>query len=428
MQEEKYEEVWGALMGARDQDPTSINLYDSNRTLWNDTLDYINQYTDTGTSVSPEYYDVHKRLAGEPLSEGMAELMANYDPTTATQEQYNQLVSKWREANPKGPTETGNDHRNRAASAIRGYIASKNSREIVEQVERGDVRIMDTDKVSSIVASLMENPPPGLFENINNNYGILNDEAKREVLTSIVNSTVQSREMERYRDPETGEAIISTSDLGLDWYDESGNLKDDSDWWGDEDDGGILDNVITGRVTSHPFTNFGQEAQKGGRLEGVSIVDLINNKEFEDWVDTKGPFRMTRHGKNMFLELAGQFNNEFGRNPTVLEAMQFRKDGNLNLMSDDPSVGFTTSMNIRLIPENWIDNYNEPGQLEGIFALLNGGNVTPERAVARTSGWAKFGNIAGNIVASAAGAALSGGATTLGQKGGTAAAGGLGWK
>ena len=428
MQEEKYEEVWGALMGARDQDPTSINLYDSNRTLWNDTLDYINQYTDTGTSVSPEYYDVHKRLAGEPLSEGMAELMANYDPTTATQEQYNQLVSKWREANPKGPTETGNDHRNRAASAIRGYIASKNSREIVEQVERGDVRIMDTDKVSSIVASLMENPPPGLFENINNNYGILNDEAKRAVLTSIVNSTVQSREMERYRDPETGEAIISTSDLGLDWYDESGNLKDDSDWWGDEDDGGILDNVITGRVTSHPFTNFGQEAQKGGRLEGVSIVDLINNKEFEDWVDTKGPFRMTRHGKNMFLELAGQFNNEFGRNPTVLEAMQFRKDGNLNLMSDDPSVGFTTSMNIRLIPENWIDNYNEPGQLEGIFALLNGGNVTPERAVARTSGWAKFGNIARNIVASAAGAALSGGATTLGQKGGTAAAGGLGWK
>ena len=432
MQEEKYEEVWGALMGARDQDPTSINLYDSNRTLWNETLDYINQYTDTGTSVSPEYYDVHKRLAGEPLSEGMAELMANYDPTTATQEQYNQLVSKWREANPKGPTETGNDHRNRAASAIRGYIASKNSREIVEQVERGDVRILDTDKVSSIVASLMENPPPGLFENINGNYGILNDEAKREVLTSIVNSTVQGREMERYRDSETGEAIISTSDLGLDWYDASGNLKDDSDWWGDEDTGlfdGISD-AVTGDVATSPFVSFFKAAQKGGDLEGVSIVDLINNKEFKDYVDKKGDFRMTRHGKNMFLELAGQFNNEFGRNPTVLEAMQFRASGKLNLMSGDPSVGFTTSMNIRLIPENWIDNYNEPGQLEGIFALLNGGNVTPERAVARTSGWAKFGNIAGNIVASGVGAfATATGANLGGPKpstGGGGGGGGLG--
>ena len=137
---------------------------------------------------------------------------------------------------------------------------------------------------------------------------------------------------------------------------------------------------------------------------------------------------MLRHGENKFREFAGQYNEMFGRNPTVREAMLFKKNGgNLNLLSDDPSVGFTTSMNIRLIPENWIDNYNEPGQLEGIFALLNGGNVTPERAVARTSGWAKFGNIAGNIVASAAGAALSGGATSLGQAGGKAAAGGLGW-
>ena len=397
MQEEKYEEVWGALMGARDQDPTSINLYDSNRTLWNETLDYINQYTDTGTSVSPEYYDVHKRLAGEPLSEGMAELMANYDPTTATQEQYNQLVSKWREANPKGPTETGNDHRNRAASAIRGYIASKNSREIVEQVERGDVRILDTDKVSSIVASLMENPPPGLFENINGNYGILNDEAKREVLTSIVNSTVQSREMEQYRDPETGEAIISASDLGLDWYDASGDLKDDTSGWFVKTAGHHFEDKSIER--------FIEASQRGGDLEGVSVIDLLNNKEYENYVDDKDDFRMTQHGKKMFRELAGQFNETFGRNPTVLEAFMFKESGGqLNLMSGDPSVGFTTSMNIRLIPENWIDNYNEPGQLEGIFALLNGGNVTPERAVARTSGWAKFGNIAGNIVASGVGA------------------------
>jgi len=405
MQEEKYEEVWGALMGARDEDHTMINIYNSNRTLWNETLDYINQYTDTGTSVTPEYYDVHKRLAGKPLTEGMAELMANYDPTTATQEQYNQLVSKWREANPKGPTETGNDHRNRAASAIRGYIASKNSREIVEQVERGDLHIMDTGKVTSIVASLMENPPPGLFENINSNYGILNDEAKREVLFSIVNSTAQRREIEQYVDPETGEAIITADDLGVGWYDASGNLKDeDANWFSD---------VAT--QEKDMLDAFLYESEPGARLEGVDIIELIEAKPYEKWVDDDDEFRMLRHGENKFREFAGQYNEMFGRNPTVREAMLFKKNGgNLNLMSDDPSVGYSTSMNIRLIPENWIDNYNEPGQLEGIFALLNGGNVTPERAVARTSGWAKFGNIAGNIVASGVGAFATATGTNLG--------------
>ena len=37
-QEEKYSTVWGALMGARNDEATAINLYDSDRQLWNNTF------------------------------------------------------------------------------------------------------------------------------------------------------------------------------------------------------------------------------------------------------------------------------------------------------------------------------------------------------------------------------------------------------
>ena len=117
----------------------------------------------------------------------------------------------------------------------------------------------------------------------------------------------------------------------------------------------------------------------------------------------------------MLNKFNSAFNLKFGRNPTVREAVVFRNTGELDLESDDPSAGYVTSMNIRLVPENWIDNYNEPGQLEGIFALLNGGNVTPERNVGRTSGWSKFGNIAGGIVGAAAGAFAGGVGAKVGE-------------
>ena len=97
----------------------------------------------------------------------------------------------------------------------------------------------------------------------------------------------------------------------------------------------------------------------------------------------------------------------------------FKKTGSIDLNSTQSGMGIKYDMNVRLVPENWIDNYNEPGQLEGIFALLNGGNVTPERNVGRTSGWSKFGNIAGSIVGAAAGAFAGG----LGAGAGKALAG-----
>ena len=87
----------------------------------------------------------------------------------------------------------------------------------------------------------------------------------------------------------------------------------------------------------------------------------------------------------------------------MTEMLYFKKKGSIDLNSTQGGMGIKHDMNVRLVPENWIDNYNEPGQLEGIFALLNGGNVTPERNVGRTSGWSKFGNIAGGIVGAAAG-------------------------
>ena len=397
MQEEKYEEVWGALMGARDEDHTMINIYDSNRTLWNETLEYINSYSGAGTSISEDRYYVYRTLSGKKIDPNMSALMEQFPNYDTSGENFQEFVEAWGALPGNEPKEgeKGFDRWFKAESAADEHRRILEAKTVMQRIDLGELSILDTDNLSAMVASLMENPPPGLFENINNNYGILNDEAKREVLSSIINSTVQRREIEQYVDPETGKAIITADDLGVGWYDASGNLKDEDVNW--------FSNVAS--KEEDMLDDFLFESAPGARLEGVNIIELIEQKPYKNWVDDDGKFRMLRHGENKFREFAGQYNKMFGRNPTVREAMLFKKNGgNLNLMSDDPSVGFTTSMNIRLIPENWIDNYNEPGQLEGIFALLNGGNVTPERAVARTSGWAKFGNIAGNIVASGVGA------------------------
>jgi hypothetical protein len=217
-----------------------------------------------------------------------------------------------------------------------------------------------------------------------------------------------NRELDRFRDPDTGEAKMDLHQLGLDdWYKSDGSLdRDKTQDWFKEEDTGWFDSVTLGvfdKTADSPRGAFLKASERGGELEGVSIIDLMQEDAYKKFSN-----KITRKGKNMMRELAGAYNNVFGRNPTIREAMFFKESGVVDLESDDPSVGYQTTMNIRLIPENWIDNYNEPGQLEGIFALLNGGNVTPERQVARTSGWAKFGNLAGGILATAAGSFAGG--------------------
>ena len=444
MQEEKYEEVWGALMGARDKDPTTINLYNSNRSLWNDTIDYINEYTDAGTTMTPEMAERYRQLVGKPIDPKMTELMAKYENVDMTVDQINSMVEDWSKLSPenkKRDDENEMQYKIRASAAMQTHHQTVDAASMVARMDRGELRVMDADSTHGIVSSLMENPPPGLFEHINATYGILNNDAKRDVLTSIVNATISNRQMEQYRDPETGDLEITYDDIGLDWINEDGSWKDDTNWF---DDGrgwksraarsmipgvGLYD-FIREDVQStdeRMLQRFLSRSEPGGKLDGVLLNDLLYDDAYKNYRDGDGDFQIKKEGRAALAEFNGNFQATFGRNPTVREAMLFRATGSLDLERDDPSVGYITSINVRLVPENWIDNYNEPGQLEGIFALLNGGNVTPERAVARTSGWAKFGNIAGNIVASAAGAALGGGATSLGKAGGKAAAKGLGW-
>ena len=96
--------------------------------------------------------------------------------------------------------------------------------------------------------------------------------------------------------------------------------------------------------------------------------------------------------------LNGNFEEIWGRSLSIAEAFNFIEFGQISLDSSEFGMNSHRNIATRLIPENWVDDYKGEGQLEGIFALLNGGNVTPERQVARTSGWAKFGSIAGNVV------------------------------
>jgi len=423
-QEEKYEEVWGALMGARDKDPTAINLYQSNRRLWNDALEHVSRFSDAGTSLTGDAYDGYVEAAKHEPAEGMDAFMAGYDHSTATKKEKRALLDKWRTFSPESPSPIN------AANAIKKYNQMLEARKILQQIDDGEVTVLNTENTMAMVASLMDNPPPGLFENINNTYGILNDQGKREVLTGIVQASIQDREMDKYRDPETGEAIMTYNDLGLEWLNEDGSWVDDDNWF---DDGrgwlsrgiragvatvvagpqaglavGLYDTHANASAEEKMLDKFYKRSGPGGELEGVTLVDLLQNDEYEDYINDSGEFKMKQEGKAKLMEFNGNFNATFGRNPTVREAMTFRATGSLNLESDDPSIGYVTSMNVRLVPENWIDNYNEPGQLEGIFALLNGGNVTPERNVGRTSGWSKFGNIAGGIVGAAAGAFAGG--------------------
>ena len=398
LQEEKYETVWGALMGARDKDPTHISIYNTNRTLWDSTLEYVNKYTDTGTGISEEAHAGYVEAAGYEPAEGMDTFMAGYDHSTATPQEQRDLLNKWKTFSPENPSNAS------AMTAVNKYNQMLEGRKILQQIENGDVRMMGEDNIISAVDELMDNPPPGLFEHINNQYGILNDDAKRDVLTGIINSTVSNREIEQYRDEETGLAVIDYADLELDWMDEEGVWKDDTEWF----KSGVHDANILERLV--------KRSGDGGVLAGVSLSDFLNpDGDYKNYLDQEDDFQLAQHGKAMLNKFNSAFNLKFGRNPTVREAVVFRDTGELDLESDDPSAGYVTSMNIRLVPENWIDNYNEPGQLEGIFALLNGGNVTPERNVGRTSGWSKFGNIAGGIVGAAAGAFAGGVGAKVGE-------------
>lgn len=404
LQEEKYETVWGALMGARDKDPTHISIYNTNRTLWDSTLEYVNKYTDTGTGISEEAYASYQTTANEEAAEGMDAFMTDYDPSTASSDEATALVARWKTEFPKKEGETAAQHSDRAYETIGRQVLISDARKMVQQIESGDLRVMGEDNITSAVDELMDNPPPGLFEHINNQYGILNDDAKRDVLTGIINSTVSNREIEQYRNEE-GLAIVDYADLELDWVDEDNVWKDDTAWF----KSGVHDANILERLL--------KRSSDGGVLSGVSLSDFLNpDGDYTKYLDQEDDFQLDQHGKAMLNKFNSAFNLKFGRNPTVKEAMVFRNTGELDLESDDPSAGYVTSMNIRLVPENWIDSYNEPGQLEGIFALLNGGNVTPERNVGRTSGWSKFGNIAGGIVGAAAGAFAGGVGAKVGEK------------
>ena len=440
-QEDKYNDVWGALMGARDKNPTAINLYQSNRRLWNDTIQYIDEYTDAGTTMTPEMAGLYRQLVGQPIDPKMTELMAKYDSLGErdglTVGQINSMVEDWGNLSPenkKRDDENEMQYRIRASGEMQRHRQTVDAANMVARMDSGELKVLDADSTHAIVSSLMENPPPGLFEDINSTYGILNDEAKRDVLTGIVNASISNRQMEQYRDEETGELKMTYEDIGLDWINEDGSWKDDSNWF---DDGGgwfsrgirAVGGQLAARTLGGPYLGaavglygmhqnltadermldkFVRRSGPGGKLEGVSLVDLLQNDEYKNYRDDEGEFEIKREGRAKLMEFNGAFNSKFGRNPTVREAMLFRATGTLDLESDDPSVGYVTSVNVRLVPENWIDNYNEPGQLEGIFALLNGGNVTPERAVARTSGWAKFGNIAGGLAGAAIGAYVGG--------------------
>ena len=412
LQEEKYETVWGALMGARDDDPTNIDIYSSNRTLYNGAMEYIGQYTDVGSSISENNYAVYQRLAGQEVGEGMDTIMADYDPSTATQEQHAALVTEWKAANPKkkinGVLETGNDHQNRAYDSIRNYIASSDARKMIAQVDSGDVRVASANVIQDAVSSLMDSPPPGLFEEINSKYGILNDVAKREVLSSMVTNSIMQRELDAMSS-EDGTAIYSLGDMGIEpskYHTADGSPKDTTrDWWkpGSGGDGGAWDiakDLVSKKVSGGRGGKTGTEwlmrAVANGSLDGMSS-DAMGT-------DLLPPhMKLTPKGQKAWDEIASGFNNRWGRNPTMTEMLYFKQTGSIDLNSTQGGMGIKHDMNVRLVPENWIDNYNEPGQLEGIFALLNGGNVTPERNVGRTSGWSKFGNIAGGIVGAAAG-------------------------
>ena len=420
LQEEKYEEVWGALMGARDEDPTLINMYDSNRRLYDSTTEYINQYTDAGTSITPNMLAQYEQLQGQELDPKMTELMSKgYDLNTTEGGQAFYTAWSKIEGNKQKPNESYTDHLFRAGEATDLHYRRIEAKEIMGQLEQGQIRVMDDSSVAGIVASLMDNPPPGLFENINSNYGILNDAAKREVLTGFVNSTVSAREFEQFYDEETDTTSVSANDLEWGdttnkWIESNGQLKEgyNTEIFSDRDS---AEETYLNRFLER--TEHGAAVDNEIPLYGVDVMDFLNQKDtYGVFYNDDGDFRMTGKGKSMLSEVAGAFNGRFSRNPTVREALLFIRDGELSISGDDASLGYSRAFSVRMVPENWIDNYNEPGQLEGIFALLNGGNVTPERNVGRTSGWSKFGNIAGGIVGAAAGAFAGGIGAGVGKK------------
>ena len=394
LQEEKYDAVWGGLMGAREEEATNIDLYNSHRILFNDTMSYINEYTDIGSSIPAHWEKVYRELATESHGRNMVEVMSGYDPEVATESDYNALISRWREANPKFDDETGDDHRNRAASNIRRYIASANAREMVPKLDSGEVLIADAGSVSTIVDSLMENPPPRLFDSIEGNYGLVDDVIKRDILEQFVAGALADKITQSYGESFSLSHITETGILP--------SVEDRKSWLNAEkrDEGGW--NSVRNQFADYTIFGALDLITPAGRDRIASNQDYAREFSSMTIPEFSGLKKSTdvfsEEGMRTLKAYSGRFEEIWGRPMSIAEAMNFIDDGEIDLGSTEFGMNSHRNISTRLIPENWVDNYKGEGQLEGIFALLNGGNVTPERQVARTSGWAKFGAIAGNVV------------------------------
>ena len=225
---------------------------------------------------------------------------------------------------------------------------------------------------------------------------------------------MQNKIVESYTDPETGTASFGMDQVYTLKDTDPQNRKERIQTW--------LNNPNFQGAFKNRMTMFEQAMLPGSR-ESKAIGDLdylFDEKRFDD--DKPKMSYLSAKGKIAVNTMRGNYQQIFGRDPSYHEIIDFIDQGFTDLTDPRSAAGAGRDMQVRMIPTDWISEYDADSK-QAIFALLNGGSITPEREATRTSGWAKFGNIAGTLVGAAVGSAMGNpslGASLGGKAGGMA--------
>ena len=399
-----------------------------------------------GTSITPEYAryveknsktEIPKIMEliswdenGNPNVEGIPSLIQASLNSTKDDDNWNEAADinndgvvntlDLSEAIEKGNKVVENiEQGNLIPGTIDRYMEILSHRDLIKRIESGEVTTAEEKSIFDAVDILMESPPPGLFSTIDNYYGITNDAIKREILTDLVSSTMQERIISSYDDG-TGVA-----EFGLDKIYEfetddilrgskaarvAAWIEDPMRYHPNWDDAPEWASSRMGLFNNEYDASLRRDTPQD--VESLYIKDMIwepggDHEDRKEDDPLKRASVLSHEGKIAVDRMRGNYQEIFGRDPNAAEILDFIEKGYIDLYDKRSASTAGRAFSTRLIPENWIDSYDSANK-EAIFALLNGGSVTPERegAQARVSGWSKFGNIAGSLVGMAVGASV----------------------